>query len=72
MKTLGISKAAPPCLRLWCSHCLPAVSLPALLAAFLSPHLPYALCVSAAQVGNSHINNSQIVWRACKAENVSL
>lgn len=69
MKILGIGKAAPPCLQLWCSHCLLAVSLPALPTAFLPPPLPWALCVSAAQVENSHMNNSQIVGRACKAEN---
>lgn len=49
-KMLGISKAAPPCLQLWCSHFLLAVSLAAMPSGFLSPPVPYTLCVSATQV----------------------
>lgn len=50
MKILGISKATPPCLQLWCSHYLLAVSLTAMPSGFLSPPAPYSLCVSTTQV----------------------
>lgn len=45
-KMLGISKAAPPCLQLCCSHYLLAVSLTAMPSGFLSPPVPYTLCFS--------------------------
>lgn len=70
VKMLGISKAAPPCLQLWCSHYLLAVSLAAIPEDF-SLLLSHILC-QCYTGENSHASNSLIGRRMWNADNVSV